>query len=265
MAIWPETTFSHITLDVADVEACAHFWEEHCTLRRVHRARGENNEDVIWLQEPGRERELAVALASAPDGYTRSTRTPLGPRSLAGHFGFSTKTMKDVDEGAAKAKKHGVLRRPAVNTPHPVGYLCEMEDPSGNVIELAYGQPPQSFNWPSFKREAEKHAMLAREHAERGDFGGAYRHGVYSAGLYPFDLDFVRSVKSWRSKAHAQTTELTELAFASAREENYSLAHRLGTDSLRVYPFDVLLQRAVREWQVKAGLGPAPSAVELEG
>ena len=47
---------------------------------------------------------------------------------------------EDVDEVAAKGEAAGCLGMPARQMPDPIGYICMLKDPDGNMIEFSYDQ-----------------------------------------------------------------------------------------------------------------------------
>ena len=63
-------TMTHVALHVHDFDACLHFYREYCGMHVVHERPGsEEDSSVVWLSEPGRERELIFVLI--PGGSCR--------------------------------------------------------------------------------------------------------------------------------------------------------------------------------------------------
>lgn len=126
-------SLTHIALHVHDLAACESFYRDFCGLRTVHeRHRGE--ERVVWLAEPGRERDFIIVLV--PHGRVREQAS-----DDYGHLGFALESRAAVDEIAARARAAGLLVWPPLEEPYPVGYYCGVRDPNGNVVEFSYGQP----------------------------------------------------------------------------------------------------------------------------
>jgi catechol 2,3-dioxygenase-like lactoylglutathione lyase family enzyme len=124
---------THFALQVRDLEASVAFYRDFCGLGLVH-DRGSGSDRVVWLAEPGRERELVLVLMQG------SARPPQQPGDYS-HFGFALASRAEVDAIAARAKEQGCLMWPAREEPYPVGYYCGVADPGGNVIEFSFGQP----------------------------------------------------------------------------------------------------------------------------
>ncbi len=126
-------SLTHLALHVRDLEACAAFYREFCAMEIVHERR--NGDDrIVWLAEPGRDKEFIFVLL--PGGPGRDQ----GERDFS-HFGFAVDRKDAVDELAARAKAAGCLAWPPCQEPYPVGYYCGLRDPDGNLVEFSYGQP----------------------------------------------------------------------------------------------------------------------------
>ena len=56
------------------------------------------------------------------------------------HIGIELPEKTDVDEIAARADADGCLAMPAQQMPDPIGYICMLEDPDGNLVEFSFDQ-----------------------------------------------------------------------------------------------------------------------------
>jgi predicted enzyme related to lactoylglutathione lyase len=56
------------------------------------------------------------------------------------HIGIEVANKEDVDAAAAQAEIEGCLHWPPTQMPDPVGYICAIKDPDGNVIEISWDQ-----------------------------------------------------------------------------------------------------------------------------
>lgn len=60
-------------------------------------------------------------------------------RPLA-HLGFELPSRAEVDAIADRARTAGILHWDATDLGPPVGYICALTDPDGNVIEFSHDQ-----------------------------------------------------------------------------------------------------------------------------
>ncbi len=124
---------THLALAVRDLDASVGFYRRFCGMEIVA-DRGVGDDRVVWIAEPGRERELIFVLMV---GKGRPAQDTLD----YSHVGFALNSREAVDRIADQARAEGCLRWPATDEPYPVGYFCGLDDPDGNVVEFSFGQP----------------------------------------------------------------------------------------------------------------------------
>jgi len=124
---------THIAFHVRDLEACIAFYEEFCHMKVIHERAGKG-ERIVWLAEPGKEREFIFVLMPGGPGRNQVDTD-------YGHLGFALDSRAAVDAVAARAKQAGCLVWEPREEPYPVGYYCGLRDPDGNFVEFSYGQP----------------------------------------------------------------------------------------------------------------------------
>src|SRR5215467_1021740 len=110
------TAFTHIALHVRDVDACVAFYRSYCGLETVHE-RNPGGGRVVWLAEPGRQREFIIVLV--PGGTIHEQA-----QGDFSHLGFALDSRAAVDAVAAKAAAEGCLMWGSRDEPYPVGYYC---------------------------------------------------------------------------------------------------------------------------------------------
>jgi len=128
-------SFTHVALHVQNLDACLAFYREFCGMREVHlRVDTVTGKRVVWLAEPGREREFIFVLLPGGPGHEQ------GERDFS-HFGFALDSPEAVEAIADKARSSGCLAWEPKQEPYPVGYFCGVRDPDGHFVEFSYGQP----------------------------------------------------------------------------------------------------------------------------
>ena len=126
-------SLTHIALQVRDLDRTIAFYREYCGLEIVH-ARNDRGTRVLWLAEPGREREFIIVLMPGGRGRVQAE----GDYS---HLGIALGSRAEVDAIAQRAKSEGRLVWPPKQEPFPVGYYCGVMDPDGTMVEFSFGQP----------------------------------------------------------------------------------------------------------------------------
>ncbi len=128
-----QPVLTHLALHVRDLDACVAFYRRFCGLGVV-RTRGGGDDRVVWLAEPGRERDFIFVLIGGGPGRDQGA----GDFS---HIGFAVDSRAAVDAVAERARAAGCLMWEPRDSPYPVGYFCGVRDPDGTCVEFSYGQP----------------------------------------------------------------------------------------------------------------------------
>ena len=121
----------HIGLTVHDIDASARFYRDYAGMNIIHE-RVSNGVAVKWAQMPDQKNFMIVMIEN------RDFKAE-GKHSFD-HFGIHAKSREQVDAVSEKAKKEGCLVIAAYDGGPILGYLCEVRDPDGNVLEFAYDQ-----------------------------------------------------------------------------------------------------------------------------
>jgi len=56
------------------------------------------------------------------------------------HIGIEVETRAEVERIAEMGRAEGCLMWPPTDMPDPIGYICAVTDPDGNVIEISHNQ-----------------------------------------------------------------------------------------------------------------------------
>jgi len=131
----PQTSprLTHLALHVVDMDACIEFYRYYCGMVICHE-RSTAQQRIVWLAEPGREREFIFVLMDGGRDLNL-------PKDDYRHFGFALPSRAAVDDVSHRADERGELVWPPREEPYPVGYYCGLRDPNGNYVEFSYGQP----------------------------------------------------------------------------------------------------------------------------
>ncbi|GII81471.1 hypothetical protein Sru01_64530 [Sphaerisporangium rufum] len=128
--------WTHVALPSCDLDRAIDFYTTMTPLEVVARHRDGDGRNA-WLADrgPAEEPFVLVLVEFAKDrGVPRPQLTPFA------HLGMEVPERAEVDEIAGRARRMGCLHWEPRLLPPPVGYVCALTDPDGNVIEISHGQ-----------------------------------------------------------------------------------------------------------------------------
>jgi len=123
--------WTHITINVSDLERSIQFYTSLCGLSIVRDRRPEGRHNV-WLGPPPSSNEDPVfVLVLIQDEV----------KIRIDHFGFQCDSREEVDRIAALATEQNILVEPPQDIGGVVGYFTMVRDPDGHLVEFTTGQP----------------------------------------------------------------------------------------------------------------------------
>jgi catechol 2,3-dioxygenase-like lactoylglutathione lyase family enzyme len=126
--------FTHVALDVSDVDATAAFYARFAGMTVVHRRSDPGHEGggvaVVWLSDLTRPFVIVCIQADEVS------------HPLAGfqHLGVACASRDEVEARCADARAQGFRVSGPLDSGPPVGYWAIITDPDGHNLELSYGQ-----------------------------------------------------------------------------------------------------------------------------
>jgi len=129
---------THLALPCHNLDKTCAWYEKYTPLRVIHR-RSDTKGRVAWIAEPEGpdSRFVLVFLGPLP-----SIQVEPAPPTLASpaHLGIACNNSTDIDLIAEQGRLGGCLAWEPHLLPPPVGYICALTDPDGNLVEFSYGQ-----------------------------------------------------------------------------------------------------------------------------
>lgn len=137
-AVHPPTwRWTHIALPSSNIDASIAWYEKHTPLRLLDR-REDADGFGAWLGHPDNgDRPFILVLVSFHKDAASGPLTTMAPFA---HIGIEVTSRTEIDEVARLAESEGCLVWPPTQMPPPIGYICALKDPDGNVIEFSYDQ-----------------------------------------------------------------------------------------------------------------------------
>ena len=128
--------WTHIALPSSDIDASIAWYETFTPLRLLDRREDADGQSV-WLAHPGQVENpfvLVLVMFWRDKGNRQAMLAPFA------HIGIEVPERSEVDRIAARGAAAGCLSWPAQEMPPPIGYICAITDPDGNVIEISHNQ-----------------------------------------------------------------------------------------------------------------------------
>jgi len=137
-AIGPRTTrWTHIALPCTDIDATIAWYERFTPLELLDR-RVDDDGQGAWLGHPDQgDKPFILVLVSFLRDQQRGPQPIMAPFA---HIGFEMATRAEVDDVAARGDAQGCLVWAPKEMPYPIGYICALTDPDGNMIEFSHNQ-----------------------------------------------------------------------------------------------------------------------------
>ncbi len=127
--VHPDHGFTHIALQVSDLDRSLAFYERYADMTPVHRRTSSDGVRVAWITD--HTRPFVIVLLE-----TRVT-APLGGWN---HLGIGVHSRDEVDRRMAAAMAEGFVTAGPHDSGPPAGYYGIVVDPDGHNLEIAFGQ-----------------------------------------------------------------------------------------------------------------------------
>jgi lactoylglutathione lyase len=132
--------WTHIALRVDDVEASIAWYEQFTPFDVLARNQDEFGFGA-WLGQPDTpEHPFILVLAQFLPGLSDFADAEKEVLRSFAHLGIELPSPADVDAIAERGDAAGCLAMPPRQLPPPVGYICMLRDPDGNLVEYSFDQ-----------------------------------------------------------------------------------------------------------------------------
>jgi lactoylglutathione lyase len=128
--------WTHIALPAGDLDASILWYTEFTPLVLLDRREDPDGQSA-WLCH---ERQIDNPFILVLVMFWRDKGRPSPIMTPFAHLGIEVPARSDVDSVADRARTAGCLVWEPADLPDPIGYVCAIADPDGNVIEISHNQ-----------------------------------------------------------------------------------------------------------------------------
>ncbi|HAP75755.1 MAG TPA: glyoxalase [Acidimicrobiaceae bacterium] len=133
----PVARFTHVALPCCDMDRTIAWYERFTPLRLLDRREDEFGYGA-WMGQPDMvDTPFIVVLVSFHRDRPNGPQPVLAPFA---HLGIELPTKEAVDAVAEMGRADGCLAWEPQWVPPPVGYICALTDPDGNMVEFSFDQ-----------------------------------------------------------------------------------------------------------------------------
>ena len=133
----PKARWTHIALPSTDIDKSIAWYEKYTPLKLLDR-REDADGYGAWLgHDDQADKPFILVLVS----FFKDQNGPLQPiMSPFAHIGIELTSRAEIERVAEMGQEDGCLAWPPTQMPPPIGYICALKDPDGNMIEFSYDQ-----------------------------------------------------------------------------------------------------------------------------
>lgn len=128
--------WTHIALPSGDLDRSISWYQEFTPLVLLDRREDADGQSA-WLAHEGQvDNPFILVLVM----FWRDKGKPAPIMAPFAHIGIEVPERQDVIDVADRARAAGCLAWEPTDMPDPIGFICALSDPDGNVIEISHNQ-----------------------------------------------------------------------------------------------------------------------------
>jgi len=132
--------WTHTALRVSDIDATVDWYTEFTPLEVLDRREDEDGYGAWLGHSDSGEFPFIFVIAQFHKHRDPFAPAPISSSGPFNHMGIEMPDREGVDEVARRAEAAGCLAMPPTEMPDPIGYICMLQDPDGNMVEFSYDQ-----------------------------------------------------------------------------------------------------------------------------
>ena len=133
----PKMRWTHIALPATDIDKMIDWYTRFTPLELLDR-REDADGYGAWLGHSDQEdKPFVLVLVSFFKDQGKVAQPIMAPFA---HIGIEVTSRAEVEAVADRGREEGCLVWEPTDMPPPIGYICALKDPEGNMIEFSYDQ-----------------------------------------------------------------------------------------------------------------------------
>jgi lactoylglutathione lyase len=133
----PTMRWTHIALPATDIDAMIDWYTRFTPLELLDR-REDADGYGAWLGHSDQaDKPFILVLVSFFRDQDKGAQPIMAPFA---HIGVEVTSRAEVEAIADRGRAEGCLVWEPTDMPPPIGYICALKDPEGNMIEFSYDQ-----------------------------------------------------------------------------------------------------------------------------
>lgn len=129
--------WTHIALPCTDIDKTIDWYTRYTPLELLDRREDADGQGA-WLGHPDQgDKPFILVLVSFTSAQGKGPQPVMAPFA---HIGIEVTSREDVEGIARRGEQEGCLAWPPTDMPAPIGYICALTDPDGNMIEFSHNQ-----------------------------------------------------------------------------------------------------------------------------
>ncbi len=136
----PHARWTHVALRVVDIDASINWYSRHTPLKLLDK-RCDGDGFAAWLgHDDSPDKPFILVLAQFLPESDPFKDSPIATLAPFAHLGIEVTSRAELEAAAQKAADENCLVTPPTDMDPPIGYICMISDPDGNMIEISHDQ-----------------------------------------------------------------------------------------------------------------------------
>ncbi|MCY4069007.1 MAG: VOC family protein [Acidimicrobiaceae bacterium] len=136
----PQARWTHVALRVTDIAVSIDWYARHTPLKLLDK-RQDDHGFAAWLgHDDSPDKPFILVLAQFLPDSDPFKGAPIATLAPFAHLGIEVPSRNELESAARRADDDGCLVTPPTDMPPPIGYICMIRDPDGNMIEISHDQ-----------------------------------------------------------------------------------------------------------------------------